>query len=71
MAEEFWKTEAGWVLLRGSGDDPDSLLPYNMETHLAMIADDDGAPQTTVPAMLRDGVEVIGTDDPRFPGPPG
>jgi hypothetical protein len=65
MAEEFWKNEAGWVLLRGR-DDPDSLLPYNVETRMAMIVDDDGAPQTTVPAMLRDGVEVIGTDDPRF-----
>jgi len=66
MAEEFWKTEAGWVLVRGMRDDPDSLLPYNVETHMAMIVDDDGAPQTTIPAMLRDGVEVIGADDPRF-----
>ena len=66
MAKEFWKTEAGWVLLRG---DDDSLLPYNVETRMAMIVDDDGAPQTTVPAMLRDGVEVIGTDDPRFGSP--
>jgi len=67
MAEEFWKTEPGWVLLRG--DDPDSLVPYNVETRMMMLVDDDGAPQTTVPAMLRDGVAVIGTDDPRFGKP--
>jgi len=36
---------------------------------MMMLVDDDGAPQTTVPAMLRDGVAVIGTDDPRFGKP--
>lgn len=66
MAEEFWKDETGWVLLRGSGD---SLVPYNVETRMAMIVDDDGAPQTTVPAMLRDGVPVIDQSDPRFANP--
>jgi hypothetical protein len=71
MAEKLWKTEAGWVLLSGLDDDPEGFLPYNVETRMAMIVDDDGAPQTTVPAMLRDGVEVIGKDDPRFPKPPG
>jgi hypothetical protein len=66
MTEEFWKTEAGWVLLRTTDG---GLLPYNVETRSAMIVDDDGAPETTVPAMLGDGVEVIGTDDPRFGKP--
>jgi hypothetical protein len=69
VAKEFWKTEAGWVLLRGRDEDPDSLVPYNVETRMLMVVDDDGAPQTTIPAMLRDGVEVIGPDDPRFGKP--
>ena len=63
MAEEFWKAETGWVLLRGTGD---SLVPYNVETRMMMLVDDDGAPQTTVPAMVRDGVPIIDSDDPRF-----
>jgi hypothetical protein len=63
MAEEFWKAETGWVLLRGTDD---SLLPYNVETLSAMIVDDDGAPQMTVPAMLRDGVPIIDRDDAHF-----
>ena len=63
MAEEFWKTETGWFLLRGTGE---SLVPYNVETQMLMVVDDDGAPQTTIPAMLRDGVQVIDRDDPRF-----
>ena len=64
MAEDFWKSETGWVLLRGKAD-PDSLAPYNVETQMLMVVDDDGAPQTTVPAMLRDGIPVLDWDDPR------
>jgi hypothetical protein len=69
MGMEFWKAERGWVLVRVDDDDPSRLLPYNVETRSAMIVDDDGAPQTTIPAMLRDGVPVIGANDPRFANP--
>ena len=56
--EEFWKTESGWVLLRTSR----GFLPFNRETRMAMLIDDDEKAETTHKQMLHDGVPVIDED---------
>jgi len=59
MAEEFWKAESGWVLLRVD----DGLLPFNQETRVAKLIDGDEEARATQQRMLHDGVPVV-TDLP-------
>ena len=56
MAEEFWKAESGWVLLRVD----DGLLPFNQETRVAKLIDDDpfGQLAPATPAECRVTVEL-------------
>ena len=55
VIERFWEAESGWVLWRVEG----GLLPFNRETRMAMIIEDDEEARVTYDAMIHDGVPIV------------
>jgi hypothetical protein len=51
----FWTREPGWVLVRSEH----GLLPFNRETKMIMLIDDEGENATITALMERDGVPVL------------
>jgi len=56
--DRFWESEEGWVLVRVG----DGLLPFNTQTRMAQVIEDDDEAERTYREMIEDGVLVL--DDP-------
>jgi hypothetical protein len=54
--DEFWRAGPGWVLWR---TDDGGLLPYNTQSRMARIIEDEDEASRVQQLMIRDGVPVV------------